>query len=168
MSTPMNPTAFLMGGEKIASAKFPSVGTSVTGRITEPPVLRQQTRFEDNSPLFWEDGTPRMQLVVTLATEQRDPADPKDDGRRRVYVKGAMQKAVRTAVQASGAPDLQVGGTLTVTFTGYGEPKGNLPAPKAYSATYIPAPAAPVVQAPQGWGAMPQAPQAEDWDDAPF
>lgn len=112
---------FLLGGGG-KSAKFENIGDTVTGRIVSTEV-RQQTDIKTGEPLTWENGDPRMQLVVTLATDQRDDED--DDGHRAVYVKGSkaggsqsMHDAVRTAVQTARAKGLEAGGTLTVSYVG--------------------------------------------------
>ena len=119
-------------------AKFPTPGTSVSGIITEEPQMSQQT--DPSGELkTWQDGNPMMQLVVTLKTEQRDPAIEDDDGSRRVFIKGQMRNAVQTAVKNARAKGLDVGGTLTVTYTHDGE-RSN-PAfspPKQYEAQYVP------------------------------
>ena len=168
---------FLLGGAS-ASAKFENVGDTIAGRITSTEV-RQQTDLATGQPLTWDNGDPRMQLVVHLATDLRDDDD--DDGNRAIYVKGSkapgsksLHDAVRSAVQAAGAKGLETGGTLTVNFVGE-EPsktRGFNPR-KLYEATYkapdkaaetggflgtaeaaqaapAPAPAAPA--APQGGG----------------
>jgi hypothetical protein len=131
----------LMGGGA-PSAKFPVVGTTVVGTITEQPEVQQVRDFSTGEPQFWNDGKPKQQIVVTLGTQERDPQINDDDGTRRIFVKGGMVKAVREAVKRSGAKGLEVGGRLEVTYTGDGERKGNLNAPKLYSASYTPAPAA--------------------------
>ena len=132
---------FLMGGG-VTSAKFPTIGTTVTGTICRPPEVQQQTDVTTGKPKFWDDGKPRQQLQVQLQTAERDPEVDHDDGIRAVYIKGQMQKAVREAVRRSGAKGLEVGGTLTVTYTGDGEAaQRGMNAPKQYSASYIPAPA---------------------------
>jgi hypothetical protein len=113
---------FLMGsGSKSAFGKNDPVGYTVTGVIQSTEV-RQQTDLDGNL-LTWDNGDPRMQLVVTLATDLRD--DPEDDGVRAVYVKGSkspgsksVHDAVRAAVQRAGAKGLEVGGTLTISFVG--------------------------------------------------
>lgn len=135
------PTAddFLMGGG-VTSAKFPVLGTTVTGRITERPTVEQQKDFTTGEAKFWDDGKPQMQLVVTLATAERDPANPEDDGARRVYVKGQMKTAVAQAVRAAGARGLEVGGVLSVTYSTDGVAKNpRFNAPKNFTATYTPA-----------------------------
>jgi hypothetical protein len=128
----------LMGGG-VPAAKFEQPGTGVTGRILREPEARKQTDLTTGEILRWANGDPRMQIVVHLATDQRDPGDPSDDGTRAIYIKGNMLNAVRAAIRAAGAPGLAVGGTLTVTYTSDGEPskKGFNP-PKLYSATYAP------------------------------
>ena len=126
---------FLMGrGGR--SAKFPAIGTSVSGQIVKEPEVTQQTEFGTGRPLTWDDGRPRLQLVVTLQTDERDPSDPDDDGKRVLYVKGkSMTNAVRDAVRKAGANGLEVGGTLTVTYVGDGKAERGMP-PKLYSAVY--------------------------------
>lgn len=153
MSTPQQyqaPTAddFLMGGG-VASAKFATIGTLVSGRITERPTVEQQRDYTTGDLKFWDDGKPQMQLVITLATDDRDPANPEDDGARRLYVKGQMKNAVAQAVRASGARGLEVGGVLSVIYSGDGERKNpRFNAPKNFSAEYVPA-AAAVLNAPE-------------------
>ncbi|MGS2641701.1 hypothetical protein [Streptosporangium sp. G12] len=133
-----DPNDFLMGGG-IPSAKFPFFGTTVSGTICAQPEVVQQTDPKDGSPKFWDDGRPRMQLVVTVQTEQRDPEIADDDGRRKFYIKAKLQDAVRQAVRTSGARGLEVGGTLTITYVADGEkPRGAFSAPKLYTAVYAP------------------------------
>jgi hypothetical protein len=82
-----------------------------------------------------------MQIVVQLQTDERDPANDADDGVRGLYIKANMLSAVRTAVRAAGATGLDVGGRLSVTYTGDGQPKRRGgKAPKEYTAAYAPPP----------------------------
>ena len=41
---------------------------------------RQQTDFTSNEPLFWDTGEPRLQLVITLLTEEKDDEDDEVEG----------------------------------------------------------------------------------------
>lgn len=114
-------TDFLMGGGG-ASAKFENIGDTVTGTIVSTAV-RQQTDMATGAPLVWDNGDPRMQLVVSLQTDIRDDTD--DDGVRAIYVKGSkapgsksLHDAVRAAVQDAHAKGLEPGGTLTVSYIG--------------------------------------------------
>lgn len=130
---------FLLGGS-VPSAKFPTPGTTVSGRITERPTVEQQRDFTTGDAKFWEDGKPQMQLVVTLATTERDPEIQDDDGTRRVYVKGNLKNAVAQAVRSSGAKGLEIGGVLSVTYARDGVAKNpRFNAPKEYTAQYTPA-----------------------------
>jgi hypothetical protein len=128
---------FLLGGGG-ASAKFDNIGDTVTGTITVTPELRQQTDFATKKPQFWDDGEPKMQVVVNLATDQRDPSVDDDDGQRNIYIKGQMQQATRDALKAAGAKGLEVGGTLTVAFIGT-EPTNAGSPKKLYAVSYVPA-----------------------------
>lgn len=139
MIMPTSADNFLMGGGGAPSAKFPAIGTSYSGRITEKPDVQQQRDFNSGEPKFWKDGNPMMQLVVTIQTEHRDPEVADDDGRRRLFVKGQLKQAVADAVRRSGGRGLEVGGTLTVTYTHDGERQGNYNPPKQYKAEYVPA-----------------------------
>lgn len=127
---------FLSGGGP-ASGKFKTHGDTVGGVITEEPTQQQQRDLETQKLLTWDDGNPRMQLVVTVQTDLRDPSIEDDDGKRRLFIKGELRKAVQQAVIASGARGLDVGGELHVTYIGDGEKKGFLTPPKLYSARYI-------------------------------
>lgn len=147
MSTPTQQAApsaddFLLGGS-VPSAKFPTIGTSISGRITERPTVEQQRDFTSGEAKFWDDGKPQLQLVVTLSTAEYDPANPDDDGTRRIYVKGQMKNAVAQAVRAAGARGLEIGGILSVTYARDGVAKNpRFNAPKEYSAQYTAAAAA--------------------------
>lgn len=132
----MDANQLLMGGG-VASAKFETPGTSVTGQIVREPEARQQTDYKTGTPQIWPSGDPKMQVIVHIQTGQRDPGDATDDGVRAIYIKGkSLTEAVREAVRTSGARGLEVGGTLTVTYTGDGKKEGNLNPPKLYTATY--------------------------------
>ena len=143
----MDPNAFLMGtGGR--SAKFKAVGDKVSGVIFGME-MRQQTSI-DGDPLVWDDGKPRMQMVVTLLT--KDHEDEDDDGLRRVFIKGQMQKAVRDAVMKAGQRGLGEGGELAIQYTGDAEPtRRGVSGAKQYRARYE----APQVAVP------------DDEDDAP-
>ena len=135
-----DPNAFLMGSGG-RTAKFPEKGAKVTGYIQDMQV-KQQTDFDSGAPLTWEDGKPRMELVVVLQTDERD--DEEDDGVRKLYVKGQMQAAVADAVRKAGQRGLGIGGKLRVTYTSENEPtkRGRSPQ-KVYEARYE-APVQPV------------------------
>jgi len=135
------------GGAK--AAKFEALTDMVTGTVTDLSV-QQQTSMDDNTPLTWSDGSPRMQLVVTLQTDERSADDDNDDGLRRVFAKGgrfevaegsgqSMKDAIRDAVKRSGEKNIEEGGKLTVAFTGKGKATNRgYAAPKLFKAKYEP------------------------------
>lgn len=135
--TSISPDDFLMGAGGAPSAKFDTPGTTVRGKITDLQV-RQQTDVRDRSPLTWPNGDPKMQLIVTLQTGQRDPAVDDDDGERRVFVKGKrLTDATRDAVRNTGAKGLEIGGTLAVTYVRDGQSSGvGFTPPKEYTVLY--------------------------------
>jgi hypothetical protein len=143
---------FLMGGggAPTFSWKGKPIGTVCKGTILDMEVS-QQTDMDTGDPLVWDDGKPRMQLVVTLQTDLRNgegmsaPAmerlsDPsEDDGIRRLFVKAQMQKAVRDAVRASSQSQMRIGGVLAVQYAQDGvKKKASYDAPKEYVAQYAP------------------------------
>lgn len=142
MSTSTDINAFLMG-DGTKSAKFENVGDKISGTITAAEVT-QQTSIDDGTPKTFDNGDPMMQLVVTIVTDLREDDD--DEGTRKLYLKGSKPTtslgAVREAIKAAGAKGLEIGGTLSVAFTGEGEPiKRGFNPPKYYAAKYTPPPA---------------------------
>lgn len=136
----IDPNSFLLGsGAKSASFKG-TAPITYSGAIVAEPKVSQQTDFDTNEPLSWPNGDPKLQLIVQIQTDERDPADASDDGVRALYIKANSQKAVAAAVRAAGASGLEVGGTLSLTYTGddMAAQKGRLAPPKLYSATYQP------------------------------
>ena len=57
-----------------------------------------------------------------MQTDERDPSDQFDDGARTLYVRGWMTGAIGDAVRKASAREPQIGGKLTVTYTGDGQP----------------------------------------------
>lgn len=128
----------LMSGG-IPAARFPTIGSMVTGTLVREPESREQTDLNSGAVLRWDNGEPKMQVIVHLQTDERNPEDITDDGVRALYIKGQMLQAIRQAVRAAGADGVHTGGTLTVTFASEAEPskRGFNPA-KQYTATYVP------------------------------
>lgn len=147
------------------SWKFTNPGDTHTGTITEVSDARQATEYGSNEPAFWdrEKTRPKMQVVVTLDTAERDPQDANDTGKRTLWVvedgrSGSILSAIRQAVAQVNAGTIDIGGQLTVTFSGF-DPNSKNPANprKVYTASYVPpapaggmftnqAPAQPVAQ----------------------
>ncbi len=145
--------AFLMGSGG-RSAKFTQHEDEVDGSIISLET-RQQTDFDSNALLFWDDGKPRMQLVVTISVAV-EPEDQDDDLIRKLYVRGQMTQAVRKAVLDVGERGLAVNGRLFVRYVADGEPKrAGMSGAKQYIAKYQP----PVVAVPD---------EPDVYDDAPL
>jgi hypothetical protein len=135
---------FLFSGG-VKAAKFEALGDLIEGTVTDA-VIAQQTSMESNEPIFWPDGRPRMQLVVTLQTSLNDDDD--DNGLRKIYAKGgryevasgkgqSMKDAIADAVRKSGAKSLETGGKLKVGYTGEGKKTSRgYSAPKLFTAAY--------------------------------
>lgn len=140
MNHPMpNANSFLMGGAK--SASFKELGATVAGVIVSEPQTAQVRDPKDGKPVFWnnDQSQPKLQLVVTLRTQDRDINDPQDDGERRLFVKSNMRKAIAAAVRAAGATGLAVGGVLSVKYVRDGiSSSPTLSPPKEFEAKYIP------------------------------
>lgn len=119
---------FASGGAP--ALKFPTVGTTHIGTITGLEA-RQQRDFEKNELVTWDNGEPKMELVVTM----RDV----DGNEGRLFAKAQMLSAIRDAVRVAGCKKPEIGGQLAVSYTHDGEnknPKFN--PPKMYQVAYEP------------------------------
>ena len=128
-----NANDLLMSGG-IKSAKFDTLGDTVMGTLVDEPKAIQMTKYQSDELDFWPSGDPKMQIVVTIQTDLRDPADAFDEGKRRLHIPPRMMPPVREAVQRAGAKGLAIGGRIAVRWiTGTGKGEGN---PKVYAAEY--------------------------------
>jgi len=131
---------FLFGGSTPSASFNGTAPIKHVGRVKATKKV-QQRAFKSREPEFWPNGDPKMQLVITLETDERDPSIEGDDGIRNLYVKGkAMTEAVRDAVKESGyrGPSL-VGGKLGIVYVGDGEAaEAGMNAPKVYRAKFEP------------------------------
>ncbi|MEU8683179.1 hypothetical protein [Streptomyces sp. NPDC048611] len=167
-ATPPPPDAqdWLMGGGTKSASFDGAPPITNKGQIVDLPPLVQKRDFDTGDPLYWPDGRPKMLMQVNIQTDQRDPSDPEDEGVRALYLEYRKAAAVRDAVRGSGAKRLEIGGTLSLTYTGddHAARRGKGNPPKNYSATYTaPDPLAAVASPqdpppPQPWQAPPAAP----------
>lgn len=139
-------TTFNLGGDAGNSFSFDYIGAQVTGTVLDL-VEQQQTDMQTGEPKTFSNGQPMIMYRVDLQTQERDPNNPMDDGRRSIYLKGSRAPesqsslaAVLAAVkQATGTANIATGGTLTVQYVGDGQPKQRgFSAPKLYAASYQP------------------------------
>lgn len=115
----MDANSLLMGGGiKSIAWKDNPIGYTVIGTITDTPKVEQMKKFQSQDLDFWPSGDPKMQIIVTLQTDLRDPADADDDGKRRLHIPPRMMQPVREAVQRAGAKGLEIGGRLAVRRIG--------------------------------------------------
>lgn len=137
----MSDASALIMGSGAPSATFHTPGTEHKGVITNLETM-QVRNFKTKLPETWDDGNPKMQAVITLQTDERDPQIENDDGVRKLYVSSkGMREAIAGAVRKAGAREVTVGGKLAVTFTREGESENGLNPPKVYAAAYKPPPA---------------------------
>lgn len=137
---------FLNGGGGKAFP-FDNLGDTVKGTIVSM-AKRQQNDMTTGKPKYWDNGDPVMMVVITLETDMRE--DDEDDGMRNVYLRGgkfdiaegkgtSSATAVRDAVKRSKAPNgIEVGGTLSLQWSGNAPKKGGHNPAKLYSAAYKP------------------------------
>lgn len=141
---PARPAVFMTPEQMLASiesqsskgAKFEQPGTSISG-IIENVTANQIRDFKSRQPKFFDDGQPQMQVLVTINTGITDPMVEDDDGRRTVYIKGfgLQRRAWLQALHNAGlrkAAEVRPGDRFTATFTGFGEAKPGMNAPKLF------------------------------------
>jgi hypothetical protein len=96
--------------------KWEHPGTTYTGIITDV-AMRQSRKYESTELDVWEDGTPKLQVVLTLATDYRDQAQQDDDGTRMISINlwSGQKKALVAACKAAGVGEPQTGQRFTAT-----------------------------------------------------
>jgi len=117
--------------------KWEHPGTSYTGIITDV-TMRQSRKYESTDLDTWEDGTAKMQVVLTLATDYRDSGED-DDGTRMVSINlwSGQKKALVAACKAAGVFEPTVGQRFTATHVAG---IGNAKAPRVFEYTLLAGP----------------------------
>jgi len=117
--------------------KWEHPGTTYTGIITDV-TMRQSRKYESTELDVWEDGTAKMQVVLTLATDYRDSGED-DDGTRMISINlwSGQKKALVTACKAAGVPEPEVGQRFTATHVAG---IGNAKAPRVFEYTLVAGP----------------------------
>lgn len=144
-------TDSFFGGAPALSFKDPAWrGVVRGGRIVDEPKMAVVTNPQ-GVVQKWDDGSPRQQLIVTLicdgsaeyapgrtSHDERDPSNPHDLGKRRLYIKSHMIAAVREALKKVHVEGLRVGGSLFIAWTDEQEAKvkGNNNA-KLFASVYV-------------------------------
>ena len=136
--------ADLESGSK--SWKPENIGDQIRGTILNIKRV-QQTNFTTGEPLEWDDGSPRMQTVVELQTDETVNGD--DDGVRSIWLKGGKnyeaaegegksgEVALAEAAKKAGVSSIDEHAVLQVAMTGRSKPttRGYQPA-KLYTMKY--------------------------------
>lgn len=151
----------LLNGKSIPSISFKDakVGDSFTGVIAELETA-QVRNYESGEPEFWEDGNPKLQIVVTLDTDYSTSSE--DDGQRKVYLFGQKLQAAKSALKEAGVDKLEKGSVFTITYTGT-KPAANKKYNdvKLYGITIVPAKSNPAVDNLLASGAKPVAAEGD-------
>ena len=137
----MKTTENFFEGSGAQAVKFPTIGTKVTGTVVGDMEVRQRTDISTGELLTWPDGNPKLQMVLALATDERDPNNADDDGERRLFIPdpGGLKTAIGLALSTAKAKSLKPGGKLTIVFSSEtpSQTRGFNPS-KNYTATYEP------------------------------
>jgi hypothetical protein len=123
------------------SVSFHNLGDEISGTILPAEdgkayVDQVQTIINTDAPKLDKNGRPLMMPVIKLQTQLRN--DGSDDGQRTLYAASVnMQIAIRNAIQATGASDLEIGAWLRVRYASDAQAStpGFTP-PKQYEAEY--------------------------------
>jgi hypothetical protein len=119
---------FLGGGASFPAVRFTDVGDKVVGVVSN--IKKLEDRDPSGEVKTWQNGDPKHVFVFDLDTE---------DGTVALWVRGNMVKVIKEAAYAVGVKEM-VGSTVAVQFTGLGEAKKGMNAPKLFKAQVKPAP----------------------------
>lgn len=157
----MDPNAFLMGAA-VPSMRWDHPGATCSGRVVHRET-RLQTVFGTGEVKKWPSGDPMYQLVVHIQTSLRDPSIENDNGTRAIYIKGKnFTDAARDAVREAGALGIEVGGMISVVYTGDDMTSKAPIKPKMFQVRYQAAPQMQQQPMQQGFpSAYNQAPQPQ-------
>lgn len=128
------------------SFKFQNPGDSVSGVIesvtaSQMHVYDSLNQRPTNQPDFFQNGSPKLQVIVTIDTGLTDPSVEDDDGRRSIYIKGygIQRRAWLQAIRNAGlrkASEIKPGDRFTAKFVGY-DPQSKNPNNPAKMYEYV-------------------------------
>jgi hypothetical protein len=133
-------------GEPRIGAQFPTIGTKYKVLVLDI-TSEEQTSLTTGDTITWDDGTPKMQVVIKgkvlegpTGKYNKDAgkweAVEDDNGERYLFAKGGLFTAMKNARKEMGFP-LEVGAELTVEHTAVGKASQvGWNAPKKFTATY--------------------------------
>lgn len=157
------------GAPSISFADKSMKGKWVVGTVVSME-LTQQTEFGSDTLKWYDEAKtrPMMQVVFTLQTDERNPADENDDGMRRLFAKGNMVGAIKHAIKKSGYAGDVTGGKLGICWTGEGEAKKGMAPPKLYAAKFAPPEATAVLDQAEPEPPMVDGEDLSEYDKEPF
>lgn len=123
-------------GKYLSLSKLKEVGDSYTITITGDYTERPFVPFGKTEP-----ATTKAGKVVTeyLIPGMNHDAESEDEAQSLLVIdKYAAKRAIGKACEAVSVSDIASGGTLTISFSGYGLKKGEGYPPKEFEATYFP------------------------------
>ncbi|OBF65963.1 hypothetical protein A9X06_07440 [Mycobacterium sp. 852002-51759_SCH5129042] len=140
-------TSWIMSDEpkviRSAFSKTDQPGATVTGLVVSQELTTQQDPKTGKPKM--RQGKPIPLLEVVILTDRK--TDPDDDGARKLFVRGNLQKAIKAAIIAAGDDDLRTGARLTIQYTGTGQAfSADYAPPKLYRAKYEPADEATIAE----------------------
>lgn len=132
-------TSWIMSDEpkviRSAFGKNDEPGTTVAGVVLSQELTDQKDPNTGKPKV--RGGKPIPQLEVVILTNQQTAPD--DDGVRKLFVRGNLQKAIKKAILTAGDDDLRDGARLSIQFTGTGTAfSADYAPPKLYRAKYEP------------------------------
>lgn len=117
---------------RLTSAKFPEIGTLVSGVVTEIDEDATVPHFDAKGNITGNevdaDGHDLTQIDVTIETPE---------GKRVIHTGTSISYAIGRALIEIGSDDLEVGDSLQVSYVADGPKKAGRNAPKQYSATVV-------------------------------
>jgi hypothetical protein len=110
-----------------------NIGTTYTGRVTDVQA-RQSRKYGTTELDTWDDGTPKMQAVITLSTDYRDSLNMEDDGTRFITINlwSGQKASLAAACKAAGVSAPEIGMTFTATHV---SGAGNAKSPRVFEYT---------------------------------
>jgi hypothetical protein len=140
MTAPSSLADALAGGSRYVKWDDLGKGASISGSILNVD-MRQARKFQSTDLDFWDDGKPKMQAVITISTQLRDPNDPEGDGTRSISVNlwSGQKQALAAACKAANVTEPQPGQTFTATWASGVGKSGD---PRIFTYALGPAPAA--------------------------
>lgn len=109
----------LRGGGKFIDWDETGRGIIVSG-VVEDVMMRQARKYKSTDLDHWDDGTPKMQAIITIATGASLVVGGElDDGRRSISVNlwTQQKRALAEACRKAGVPEPRPGDTFAAVWT---------------------------------------------------